>query len=369
VTSNRTMSTRFEPLVDGVVAAADSVLSRFPGYRAVRFARMAGSSIAQPDAAGWVTDFLNAAYYARPREARDVDDLRLAFCIVTTRWHGLARRLRVFDVAPFHRAFGIDRFLERSASPWGTLSREQLVEGGARLLGDWFPAAYANRERRAWGVAFAAPRAQAEYEPEARLREAALGALTPPRVPPAEQQWSTYPPVALPSLGAGLRALSDPRRWPDFGSELGRFTPLRSGGLDGQTFEIEVVAHFAPRTPVFTRAYVTATRRLDDADAIDATLADARAHLAEPPLPDGATPRLLLELTTHEGHFLGPAISRILVYEDEAGAWVRDIGAWDPLPLHLAAPFKLAGRAAQHAFWGGGNPEQSMLHQLALAAS
>lgn len=30
--------------------------------QAVRFARMAGSSLAAPDAAGWVTDFLNAAY-------------------------------------------------------------------------------------------------------------------------------------------------------------------------------------------------------------------------------------------------------------------------------------------------------------------
>ena len=27
---------------------------------------MAGSTIAAPDAAGWITDFLNAAYYRRP---------------------------------------------------------------------------------------------------------------------------------------------------------------------------------------------------------------------------------------------------------------------------------------------------------------
>src|SRR5690606_30999396 len=31
----------------------------------LRFARMGGSSIAGPSAAGWVTDFLNAAYYRR----------------------------------------------------------------------------------------------------------------------------------------------------------------------------------------------------------------------------------------------------------------------------------------------------------------
>ena len=55
------------------------------------------------------------------------------------------------------------------------------------------------------------------------------------------------------------RRSSDTSRWPDFGCAGGRFTALRSGGLEGQTFEIEVVAHPAPRTPVFTRGYVTAT--------------------------------------------------------------------------------------------------------------
>ena len=83
-----------------------SVIARFPGYRAIRFARMAGSSIAAPDAAGWVTDFLNAAYYARSPEERDVDDLRLALGILTTRWHRLGRRLRAHDVLGCHRAFG-----------------------------------------------------------------------------------------------------------------------------------------------------------------------------------------------------------------------------------------------------------------------
>ena len=38
----------------------------------------AGSALAAPDAAGWVTDFLNAAYSARPAAERDVADLRLA---------------------------------------------------------------------------------------------------------------------------------------------------------------------------------------------------------------------------------------------------------------------------------------------------
>jgi hypothetical protein len=37
---------------------------RLPGP--LRFARMAGSSIAAPGAAPWLTDLRNAAYYARP---------------------------------------------------------------------------------------------------------------------------------------------------------------------------------------------------------------------------------------------------------------------------------------------------------------
>jgi len=351
-----------------MASPVETLVSRIPGYRAVRFARMAGSSIAAPDAAGWVTDFLNAAYFARPAGARDVDDLRLAQCIVTTRWDALGRRLRLHDVAAFHRAFGIERFLRRDAA-WGTLTRAQLFAGAARLLGEWFADAYRDPARRGWGIAFRDRAAKAAYEPERRLRCAALGALTAPRHALAEQHWSTYPPVALPSAQAALDALADPPRWPDFASALGRFTPLRSGGLAGQTFEIEVVAHPAPRTPLFTRAYVTATRVLTAPDAIDEALAPARAQLPEPPLPDGATPRALLELTTHEGHFLGPAVSRILVYDAPRGAFVRDIGSWDPLPWHLAAPFRLAGRAAQHAFWGGGAPEESLLHQLAVVAA
>jgi hypothetical protein len=53
--------------------------SNSPVTGPIGFARMTGSSIAAPDAAAWVTDFLNAAYYRRADEEREVDDLRLAF--------------------------------------------------------------------------------------------------------------------------------------------------------------------------------------------------------------------------------------------------------------------------------------------------
>jgi hypothetical protein len=341
------------------------VIARIPGHRAIRFTRMAGSSLATPDAAGWVTDFLNAAYYARPPAERDIDDLRLALGLVTTRWHRLGRRLRAYDALAFHRAFGADRFLR---APRLRLSREQLLAGGERLLGESFAGAWSDPALRGWGIAFANAAERAAYEPERRLRDAALGPLTPPRAPAGQRHWSTYPPVALPSAQAGLAALADPARWPDFGCALGRFTALRSGGLEGQTFEIEVVAHPAPRTPVFTRGYVTATALHDEPAAIAAALEPAATGLGAPPLPPGAAPRLLLELTTHEGHFLGPAVSRLVVWEQDGAPFIRDVGEWDPLPAHLAVPFRLAGRAAQVSFWGGGAPEDSMLHQLSRAA-
>jgi hypothetical protein len=71
-------------------------------------------------------------------------------------------------------------------------------------------------------------------------------------------------------VNAALGLLGDPARWPDIGCASGRFTPVRRGGLLGQTFEIEVVADAAPRAPIATRGYVTCTTALtaQDGDAL-----------------------------------------------------------------------------------------------------
>jgi hypothetical protein len=74
-----------------------------------------------------------------------------------------------------------------------------------------------------------------------------------------------------------IDALTHPERWPDYASELGRFTPLREGGLDGQTFEIEVAAGTESGRPIFTRGYVTITRLVTPAD-----LAALAAYFTEP---------------------------------------------------------------------------------------
>jgi hypothetical protein len=364
-----------DPTRPAMTKPADSAPTATPRPRgrasdAARFARMAGSSIAAPSAAGWVTDFLNAAYFARPEADRDVRDLRLAYGIVTTRWVGLeARRLRGRDVVAFNRAFGRLR-LARG----GRLDNAALLDGASRLLGGWFPEAWEDEPRRAHGAAFATVAERDAFTPERRLRHAALGPLNPPLRAAAHQHWATYDPVELLDPRSALGLLRDPARWTDMGCASGRFTALRSGGLLGQTFEIEVVAQPSRRLPVFTRGYVTCTTALLNGAASDLRRAvdELRSRYqagagkdAPAMLPPGAEPLALIVLTTHAGHFLGSALSHLLVWQDARGTWIRDIGAWDPLPTHLAAAYRAAGRAAQRAFWGPAHPARSMLAQLA----
>jgi hypothetical protein len=148
----------------------------------LRFARMSGSSIAGRDAAGWVTDFLNAGYYRRPVAEREVDDLRLAFAILTTYWYQreTPRRLRLTDLRALHRAYGGHRF-DTDMSGRGLLNREQLLDGATKLIGDWFPEAYADPTRRAWGIAFPSVEERGAYDPDRRLELARLGKRRGPR--------------------------------------------------------------------------------------------------------------------------------------------------------------------------------------------
>jgi hypothetical protein len=357
-------------------ATEGTVQTAVPRLGVLRFARMTGSSICGRDAAPWVTDFLNAAYYRRPAAEREVDDMRLAFSVLTSYWWSKPnhRRLHASDLVAFHRAFGAHRF-DTTQSARGTLSREQLEAGGRALLGDWFIDAYADDARRGWGIAFETPAAKDAYDPEVRLSLARLGQLTPEHAPLNEQVWHTYPPVEMPSAEGVIAALTAPETWPDYASEIGRFTPLRPGGLQGQVFEIEVAAGTAAGWPMFTRGYVTISRLVTPEDPaalrdyFDAAEQGMRDYGHDEPslLPYAATPLVGFDLTTHDGHFMGSGHNRLLLYTHDGKAWVRAAGTWDPMPWHIDQAYKVAGREAQHAFWGEGrNVAQSMLHQLAL---
>lgn len=98
------------------------------------------------------------------RSGARVDDLRFAFCILTTFWYREAkdRRLHATDLRHFHRAFGAAR-LHKDDSARGTLNREQLLSGAETLLGSWFGAAYADDARRGWGIAFPTDEERAGY--------------------------------------------------------------------------------------------------------------------------------------------------------------------------------------------------------------
>jgi hypothetical protein len=320
---------------------------------------MAGSSIAAPGAAAWVTDFLNAAFYARSRDERTVDDLRLAHGILATQWAQRGRRLGARDLPSFHRAFG-----SRRVHALGLLDREALREGAAALLGDWFPTAWADPARRAHGIAFPTRAARHAFDPAHRRHHAALRRLTPPREPPERQRWATYPPVALPDADAAVAFLRDPARWPDMASAGGRFTALRSGGLVDQTFEIDLALQAVPRALLTTRGYVTCTAVHMGGQVLLDAVAAVNEHVEG--VPEGAEPLTYIELTTHDGHVLGRAVSRLIVFAQDDRAFVRDVGSWDPLPPHLAAAYAAGGHAAQDAFWGPDDPEASMLAQLAL---
>jgi hypothetical protein len=359
----------------GVLGAA-AVARRAWRSPSAYLARMSGTSISAPDAVGWVTDFLNAAYYARIPELRDVEDLRIAFAILNTRWHRLGhRRLHAPDVAAFHRAFVRARLSDSAESPRGTLTREQLFEGAERLFGPWFADAYLDDERRRYGIAFESTAERDAYKPEYRLRHAKLGEPTPPARPRNEQVWHTYHPVPISSPQRTAAALLRPETWPDYASDLGRFTPVRSGGLLGQTFEIEVISALTPRTPAILRGYVSVTRVLSRDDDEEKLLAYA-ARLSElmvrfgrdepPAYPPGCTPLFALCLDTHEGHFMGRGRNRLLMYELDGQAFLRAAGTWDDMPMTLEQAYRSAGRKAQQAFWGDERPESSMLHQIAL---
>jgi hypothetical protein len=336
---------------------------------------MVGSSIAAKNSTDWVLHFLNSAYYTKSEDERDLHDLRLAHSVLTTHWHRLGRRLRTTDVHKFHHAFRAAR-AGRSHYPAGRLDREQLERGAQELHGDWFLEAYADPERSGWGVAFESVDERDSYRPEARLESGALAELTPPARATAEQSWLAYEPVEIPSVERVAAALRRPETWQDYGSEIGRFTAVRSGGLEGQTFEIEVVAEIVPHIPMFTRGYVTVTGILDRADqskldtyidAVNATLAEQVDEGAA--IPQGAHAAMVIELTTHRGHFIGNAISRLVLYEHDGNAYIRDVGSWDPMPWYIRLPYRMQGETAQHAFWGLGTPRQSMLHQIALATA
>ncbi len=362
-------------LVNDPVTAMDQ--TRGPAVGGGRFARVVSSAICGRDAAPWVTDFLNAAYYRRSEPERSVDELRFAQCVLNTYWHrkGGRRRLHASDLVAFHRAFGGRRF-DTDQSPRGQLSRAELVEGAGALIGDWFAGAFLNDQLRGWGIAFPSAEERARHDPELRSSLVRPGEPNKAMGTTEQLSWRLYPPVQMPSVRRTLDALLEPGCWSDFATEVGRFTPLRSSGLDGQTFELELTAFTAGGWPIFTSALVSVTRLLtadepqalwDFCDEIEAGLRGCGHHDAVV-LPYAATPIAGIELTAQAGHFMGAGHNRLLLYTAHDGtAMLRAAGAWEQMSSRLAREQELAACEAQHALWGeGADLRRSLIGQLAL---
>lgn len=337
---------------------------------------LAGTTLASRTAAPWVTDLLNAAYYAKPEEDRDLADLRLAFTILTTAWYEREYEpLTAGDVIRFHRAFGAAR-LRGSGGRTGTLDTEALLAGGELLLGDWFPEAASDPACCGWGIAFRNADDRARHDPEERLAQADLGLLAPPQTSTSSQIWQSYPAVPVTDAKAALTVLHAVDRWPDLVSSAGRLTPLRRRGLAGQTFEVEAAVLATARTPLLLRSYLTAQTVVTEAnpDARDAWLTQFRVGFAsrpeEPaPLPDDAELHAACELVTHRGHVLGNAVLRLLLYRVADATFLRVVGSWDPEPTEGDGVVGRLARDSQHALWGMGDPQASFVARMAAAAS
>jgi hypothetical protein len=264
----------------------------------------------------------------------------------------------VRDVLRLNRAYG-----RLQAKRGGRLDHEALLTGARNLLGDWFPEAWADDERRAHGIAFESVTLRRRFEPEQRLRHAALGPLAPPLEAPERQHWETAEPVLLPAPEAALALLRRPPRWPDMGAAAGRFSALRATGLAGQTFEVEAVSRLAAARPVFRRGYVTCTAlhvRADGTGDVDRAVRDLEERYGArtggdrlPLLPAGGEPLALVVLTTHDGDVFERGSSHLLVWQSGASAFIRHVGVRDR-------------GSGEQDIWQPSPASRSMLAQLAL---
>ena len=175
----------------------------------------------------------------------------------------------------------------------------------------------------------------------------------------------TYPPVEMPSADAVIGALAKPETWPDYASAIGRFTPLRAGGLAGQTFEIEVAAGTEAGRPVFQRGYVTITRAAskEDPDDLRAYVDDVNDGLARSGErargSRGRRPGLRLRPDAPRGPLHGSRQQPACSCTSRTGARsCARRGRGRRCPGTSRAPTRCAGREAQHAFWGQGEIEQ-----------
>ena len=224
-------------------------------------------------------------YYRRPEDQRDVDDLRLAFAILTTYWdrHGPGGSARSTP-SRFHRAFGARPLPDghrqraaRHAGPRAAARRRRaparrLVPGGLRRpraprLGHRLRDGRRARGATTRRAACAPPRSARSRRRRPRRRD--------------EQVWHTYAPVAMPSAEGVVAALTRPETWPDYATRARPLHAAAAGRARGPDLRDRGRGrHRAPAARVYTRGYVTITRLVtpDDPEALRDWFDDARGR-------------------------------------------------------------------------------------------
>ena len=233
-------SSRPQAALLGAAFGAGALFGRVSASSQIRFARMAGSSIAGPRRRRLGHRLPQRRLLpARAGRERDVDDLRLAFAILTTHWHALGRpaaarrRRRRRSTARSAR----DRFVDGRAPRAGRSTASSCSRAPARLLGDWFADAYADDDAARLGHRVRDRRRSAPpTTPSSGSRWPRLGAATRPRPRrPSEQIWHTYPPVEMPSADGRHRrahAARDVAGLRQRARALHAAAPRRAGGPD-----------------------------------------------------------------------------------------------------------------------------------------
>ena len=148
----------------------------------------------------------------------------------------------------------------------------------------------------------------------------------------------------MPSAEAVIAALTRPETWPDYASEIGRFTPLRARRAarpDVRDRGRRQHAH---------RAAGLHARLRDDHDARDArttrrrcaagsrrsrTAWPATARTSRARCPRAASRSSASTSRPTAGTSWAPATTGCCSTRYEGKAWVQAAGTWDPMPWHL----------------------------------
>ena len=328
--------------------------------------------------AGWITDFLNAAYYRRAAGERDVDDLRLAFCdphdplaphaatagCALADVLGLPPRVRPRPLPGRRR---VRRAARSTASSCSRAPRACSATGSRTPTPTTRGAAGASRSRP--------PRRRAALRPRASgcASRGSARSRRPSAPPRASRSGTPTRRWRCRRRDAVVGALAQAR-------DLARLRDARSGasrrcaaaGSPGRRSRSRSRPGTAAGRPMFTRGYVTITRLVTPGrpgrrcapTSTSSTTGLARFGRDEPPaVPERRAAGRRLRPHDARGalHGRGQQPARAL-RAGRPGVRARGGHVGRRCRGTSSRPTTRAGRDAQHAFWGEGERSRATEH-------